>query len=691
MKRKTILTTLLTLICILSLFAAGCGKNGDTGNNTGIDDGFGTVLRFAVTSDTHISSIGDKSASRFAQLFESTYAYAEKQAYKDLDAVVVVGDLTNYGQPYEYTAWKNVVDKNIKKGTELITVMGNHEYYGDLNNLPLGVENYSKNMDSELNKHVVIDGYHFIGISTYGEGDYSEDLKWLEETLDTAAKESPDKPIITFQHHHIKDTVYTSPEWYAKQSKELNEIYSKYSQVINFSGHSHAPINNPTTCYQKDYTLFGTGTLSYFEMASGMTNGTKPANADQAAQFYIVEVSADNRVRVLPYNLLTDDFFKTADGSKQLVYEIENLKDKTTWKYTDARIEESKAPSFASDAKITVGEVNKFTATITIPQATDDDCVYGYNVVCTSDAGTKKEYNYFSEYYFEPMPQTLTFNLMALEADTEYTVAVCPMDVFGKKGDYIEAKFTTAPAAKYASKNPVNFVGTFTNFDSLTSPVTSLDSFAYGGKVSGDIYVGTWNSADGDSQSAYELANNAGYNGSKGLTVWSGNKENQGLYVFGTDENKNTVTFPSMNYLRVWVDFSDVEFRKASFGLVAPSGDLYTTDENDGCDGLDFYYLADGSSEWVTYTHGSGDGCFGTAEQVPIHGFKGWLAFPVKDFTYRWGTGSESGTGGESYPHNNIAGVYLFWDYDEKVDTGTKFTVDEFQLVKDYTVFTDYE
>ena len=690
MRKRKLLSVLLAVITILSLCMVGCGNNG--GTNAGkVEDDFGTVLRFVVCSDTHISSVADETAQRFTKLFKSSYAYAESQAYDKLDAIVVVGDMTNYGQPYELQAWKSIVDKNVKDGTEVITVMGNHEYYAYLKDLPAGVESYTNNLDKELNKHVVINGFHFIGISTYGEGDYSDDLQWLEKNLKEAAEADPDKPIITFQHHHIKNTVYTSAEWNARQSVQLDKLYSQYSQVINFSGHSHAPINDPTSCYQKDYTLFGTGTLAYFEMASGMSTGTKPVNGDQAAQFYIVEVNKDNQVRVLPYNLLTDDFFKTADGSKQLVYQIDDLKDKSTWKYTDARKDASKAPYFEEGAQVTVGSVNKFSASITIPQASDDDCVYSYNVICTSTTGVKKEYNYFSEYYFEPMPETLTFSLPALEADTDYTVEVYPVDVFGNKGDCIKGQFTTEATASYISKNPVNFVGTFTNFDSLASAVTSADSFSYGGKISGDFYVGTWNSIDGDPQSAYELVDNAGYNGSKALTVWSGNTENQGLYIFGTKENQNTVTFPSMNYLRVWVDFTDVEFRKASFGLVSPEGDLYSTDESDGVAGMEFYYQADGSTEWATYTLGSGDGCFGVAEGTPIHGWKGWVAFPVQHITYRWNTGSETPVGGDPYPNNEIAGVYLFWDYDDSVAAGTKFVVDEVQLVKDYKTFTEYK
>ena len=142
-------------------------------------------------------------------------------------------------------------------------------------------------------------------------------------------------------------------------------------------------------------------------------------------------------------------------------------------------------------------------------------------------------------------------------------------------------------------------------------------------------------------------------------------------------------------YLRVWVDFTDVEFRKANFGLVSPSGDLYTTDESDYAPDLFFYYLAEGSDEWVEYKHG-GDGCFGQEQSTPVKGFKGWMAFPVKDFTYRYGTGSGVGTGGESYPFNQIAGVYMFWNYAGSTTSGTKFVLDEIQLVEDYTVFEEY-
>ena len=707
MKGLKLLAMLLALTCCLSACAGGgdvstpttessaaASQGGESSApETSEEETLGefkTVFRFLVTSDNHVSATTDASAQRLAQLFKSAYAYAETQEYGKIDVFVAVGDITNYGQAYEYTAWKNVVNANIKAETQVITVMGNHEYYGNLNNLQWGVDSYVQNMDPELNKHVVVNGYHFIGVSTYGEGDYSEDISWLESALAEAAADDADKPIITFQHHHIKDTVYVSSEWYANESAQLDAAYSKYSRVLNFSGHSHGPINNPTSCYQKDYTLFGTGTLAYFEMTTGMTYGTVPPGADQAGQFYIVEVSEDNRVKVMPYNLLTDDFFKTSDGSEQLVYAIDNLKDKSTWKYTEAaRKGWNQAPAFEDGAAITLGKVSSAAVEITFPQAKDDECVYSYNIVCTA-GDQKKEFNYFSEYYFEPMPETLTFTLAGLAAETEYTLEVFPVDVYGVKGEAIKSSFTTPEVEKveYSSQNPVNFVGTFTNFDSKSYISPSGSNMAYGGSANGDVFVGSWNSAATDANSKFELTQN-GYNGSNALTVWSNGRDNQGLYLFATEQNKYTTKYPSTAYLRVWVDFTDVEFRKANFGLVAPSGDLYTTDESDNVPDLFFYYLPEGGDTWQEYKHGS-DGCFGADQASCVKGFKGWMAFPVKDFTYRYGTGSGTGTSGEAYPLNEIAGVYLFWNYSSGTPEGTKFTLDEIQLVEDYTAFEEY-
>ena len=182
-----------------------------------------------------------------------------------------------------------------------------------------------------------------------------------------------------------------------------------------------------------------------------------------------------------------------------------------------------------------------------------------------------------------------------------------------------------------------------------------------------------------------ELVKGKGWKGSTALGVSynAGSHVNRGLYVFATDANKNPVKYPDFRYLRVWVDFTDVEFRKACFGLVDGEGKLFSTDDCDNQPDSPFYYLAEGETEWKTYQHGS-DGCFGAAEGSRVNNFKGWMAFPVDMFGAR-------NAGGLRFSGNYVKGVYLYWDFEKDSMLNTPFYLDELQLVDDYTVFEEYK
>ncbi len=620
---------------------------------------FKPSFRFIAGSDVHLNAYSTVQQLRLQQMFETAYAYAKTSSYKKVDAAIFAGDITDSCTFYEYTMFKAVLDNACKDETTVITVMGNHDYYGG------GQAVYMQSCDSSLDKDIVVGGYHFIGLSTYADNLYTSDqLQWLEQTMASAAESG--KPIFTFQHHHIKDTVYVSSEWYANQSAELNAIYSKYSQCINFSGHSHGPINNPTSLVQTDYTLVGTGTLNYFEMTSGMTYGTIPPNSQDAAQYWIVEVGEAGDILLKPYNLLTGDFFKTADGSEYLEYYIADPFDKETFAYGQKRLENNEAPYFEQDYAITVSEITKSSACITINQAKDDYCVYSYDIKCG-----EKTYSYFSEYYFEPMPQTLSFDLTMLTAGTEYTVTVTPIDAFYVKGEAITTVFSTLPSDKDFVAKDLSEAGIMFDFE-VASIKQSQGNKVYGGSIDGDYWCGDWSSSIKTGSSA-ELAEGKGYKGTKALGVTTTAKQNQGLYVFGNYD----VT--GQKYLIMYADFSQVDFRKACFGLFTSDGSLYDTDENDYTANQHFYYRPTDGTDWYTFEHGT-DGCFGAAQDSSVKGLKGVFAFPIGDFGYRYGTGTNSGLG-------KIAGVYMYWDFDSTTPAGTYFYLDEIGFTNDYTVY----
>ena len=409
---------------------------------------FVPVFRFAVASDVHVMDASNpRNAERFAQLFRTAYRYADAHAsYKSLDAVLLAGDIVNNGADEEYAELNRVVRENLRDGTQFITVMGNHEFRVG------GHEGYLRNMGGTLDKHVVVKGFHIIGMSPKEGTKHSlRQLFWLHEQLRQARQDDPEKPIFTMQHGHIWNTVYVSRSWFTRTSVFLNAIYAQYPQVINFSGHSHGPVNNPLSVWQSGYTLVGTGTLNYLEMEDDIGDNTVPDGSDRAAQYYIVEVDADNRTRLMPFNILTNDFFKTPsqtdDADRQLIYFVEKPSDRSTHAYTAARKKTNGKPWFDDDASVRVSGVTDTSASVTFDQAQDNVCVYGYRITVRDEAQPWKTVltkEIYSEYYFEPMPQTLSCTLEGLEADHTYTVQVVPLNVWKQAGNAVSTVLRTA-------------------------------------------------------------------------------------------------------------------------------------------------------------------------------------------------------------------------------------------------------
>ena len=410
---------------------------------------FTPIFRFVIASDVHINANDGKNGDRLAKMFQTAYAYSEAHPnYNTLDAILLAGDNVDSGSPEEYAILQQVVEENIRPETQLVTVMGNHEF------AVTGHDGYKQYMGEELDKHVVIKGFHIIGISPTPTDTWHSPMQmiWMQNELRKAAKDDPEKPIFTMQHGHIWNTVYVSRSWYTQMSLPLHMVYARYPQVINFSGHSHGPINNPLDIWQNSYTQIGTGTLNYFEMERDIGDETVPAGARNAAQYLIVEVDADNRVRVQPYNILTEDFMKTPttkdDPAKNLVWLIHDPTKPTDFVYTSARKKTATAPNFRAGDEATVSAATAETVTLTFPQAEDDVCVYGYRIQLkeTARPTQKIEKEIYSEYYFEPMPETLTCTVEGLKPGTAYTASVIPLNVWLQKGDPITVSFTTPEA-----------------------------------------------------------------------------------------------------------------------------------------------------------------------------------------------------------------------------------------------------
>ena len=166
------------------------------------------------------------------------------------------------------------------------------------------------------------------------------------------------------------------------------------------------------------------------------------------------------------------------------------------------------------------------------------------------------------------------------------------------------------------------------------------------------------------------LVNGKGANGSDAIELVRGTtRANFDITMEITNKGK----LGNNKYLKVWVDFTNVDFRKANFGLVS-EGVVYNTDKADLA--TPFYYLADGSTQWQTLSHGA-DGCFGAGDSgsQSVAGLKGYLAFPIENFR----NGSTSLT-----KDSPITGLYFWGSIKDVAQLGKAFYFDDFRLAVNY-------
>lgn len=392
-------------------------------------DDFVPVVRVAVTSDTHINALNDYHSRRVEKMINTSYAYAEKDKdYKKLDGVVFAGDITNSGRKDQYISFKLATDKTLREGTKLMPVQAkSHDcntmgrealaYFSDLMGLPNDWD-------------YVINGYHFIGLSVSPDASvhYSADqIKWLDEHLAAAVKENPEKPVFVFQHEHIADTVYGSNSSYEHWGMDyLTPTLSKYSQVIDISGHSHYTANDPRSIWQGEFTAIGDGGLNYFEFAVDGKNEYFPDNKDIQQQMLFVEADAENRVLIRIYDQNADAFIGE--------YHLDSFNDPSAFRYKPAdRKEKASAPVFEHSEQLKVTK-NKGNCTIDVPVATPsaDDVVFLYRIKVLDSKG-KEIYTELSlsNYYYSTTPEGVTFTFSADKAPAGSVLEVTAEDAWG--------------------------------------------------------------------------------------------------------------------------------------------------------------------------------------------------------------------------------------------------------------------
>lgn len=301
---KKIISIFLAISCCASLVACDVNSSSRIDGDNKLDNRYTTVspssatarwkdgsaytpvLRFVSASDVHIYPDPSWSEGRFERLFRDAYAYAEGQEYDRLDAVILNGDLCERGKPEEYERLMDVIRENANtEETKVVASFAGHEliYYEDFGKADESIDYITGYTGNDACTHLEINGYHFIVVSNTRDSSQmipeGYDNEWVAEQFEIANADDSEKPIFSFYHHPVQDTVLGSFElnevfgnlevgWnpyntFDKTEPPYMDVLDNYPQTVQFSSHSHSAIANSMIISQEGYTHINTGATNY--------------------------------------------------------------------------------------------------------------------------------------------------------------------------------------------------------------------------------------------------------------------------------------------------------------------------------------------------------------------------------------------------------------------------------------------
>lgn len=427
-----VVIAILAVLCIVTLCwgAAQRMKGKVTENLPSVPEDFVPTVRLVAFTDTH--NVNDRVA---AAIDKAYLLYDVDPVYAGVDGFFGLGDFTSVGGEGDFKNYADTIHAHVRPETKNITILGNHEMknkdeYNDL---------FKKYFGHDPNTVTEINGFSCIAFS--GERSLTEwtftpsSLKWAKEQLDIAEEKAGDRPIFVFQHPHNFGTVYGSSVWCNFQT---NVLWNGHNKVVNFSGHSHFPMNDPRSINQSSYTSVGIGAMARFELENNYIVGQHPDGYDTAAQMCIIEANDKGSVRISGFDLNSDSYFCD--------YFIENVNDPDSFAYTykNMRAHDSK-PVFKENAQAKAYRDGTGEWILSFDEATCNFIVHDYKVVIKDEKGkTVLNKNFISDYYLTGGDEKTLFKAGkdTFEAGKTYTMKVTAKSAYHLKSDVFTMTFT---------------------------------------------------------------------------------------------------------------------------------------------------------------------------------------------------------------------------------------------------------
>ncbi|MBR6314589.1 MAG: metallophosphoesterase [Clostridia bacterium] len=395
-------------------------------------DDFLPTVRLVIFTDTHNHN------DRVADGIDTAYAlFDNAEPYAGVDGFFCLGDFSSIGEEGAYANFVQTLKEHVRPETPVVSIHGNHEFKNDNYR-----EYFIKHFGYDPDTVTEINGFSCIAFS--GERGLTEwtfttnSLKWLSSSIKEAeAKRTDGRAIFVFQHPHPWGTVYGSTVW---GDPQLNPILTGHTAVVDFSGHSHFPMNDPRSINQSTFTAVGCGAMEYYELDNNCIPGQHPDGYDPADNICVVEADNDGSVRIRGYDLLSDTYFCD--------YYIDNVNDVSTYAYTYNNLMlHDKAPVFPADAAATAyqNDSGEWILSFTEAEAAEGYIVHEYNVSIFDEKGLLIYHeNLINDYFVIDDSTTADFRIGSdtLESGKNYTLLVRAESAYHKLSKTIKLNFT---------------------------------------------------------------------------------------------------------------------------------------------------------------------------------------------------------------------------------------------------------
>ncbi len=379
-------------------------------------------VRIITFTDTH-----NENENVIDAVYTAYELFDYDEVYPGVDAFFGLGDFTSVGGEQDFEAYKAALDECVREETVIINVLGNHEMKN-----PMAEEYFVNYFEHELNTVTDVKGFTciaFSGSRWLTEWTVSaDDLIWLNDEIEKAEEKAGDKPIFVFQHPHPFGTVYGSTIWCNPQ---LNPVFAGHNKVINFSGHSHFPMNDPRSINQTTYTSVGVGAMARFELDKNYMIGQHPEGYEDAVQFAVIEADSKGRVRIRGFDVLSETYFCD--------YFIEDINNTDTYAYTYKNLKaHDEAPAFPENIIVSALENDEGNYELSFSEAVANAgfVVHNYRINISNSSGEEIYKDQFvNDYYIIDDDSTAELIIPAgvLVDGEKYSINITAESAYHKK------------------------------------------------------------------------------------------------------------------------------------------------------------------------------------------------------------------------------------------------------------------